>query len=209
MGVYHISQLLYILGLPKLQRVSGKVYQEVGMDPVRKEISKFDVEELGLGIAYYEDNLTLDILESWAIHGGTFPPSSIHGSHGGFSLAAGGRGPHDPMTSTLTFYDEDLSYPRIVKFDLEAEDGRRRQVDPTYNYYSNSQAHWVAVLRGQCDLLPTKDIALETMRVSEGIFLSSTHNRDIFVDEIPTLSKSTALKGQDTPFGKLDYEFDF
>jgi len=210
MGVYHISQLLYLLGLPKLQRVSGKVYQELDMDPERKKISQFNVEELGLGLAYYENDLTLDILESWAIHGGTFPPSSIHGSKGGFSLASGfGGGPSDPMKNTLAFYDEELSYPRIVKFDLEAEDGRRRQVDPTYEYYSSSQAHWVAVLRGQCDLLPTKEIALETMRVSEGIFLSSTHNRDIFADEIPTLCKSTALKEQDTPFGKLKYDFDF
>jgi predicted dehydrogenase len=212
MGVYHISQLLYILGCPKLERVSGKVYQEIGMDPERKKISQFDVEELGVGLAYYKDGLTLDILESWAIHGGPFPPSSIHGSTGGFSLGSrgfGAQGPEDPATSPFSYYDEELGYPRVVKFDLDAEDGRRRQVDPTYQYYVNSQAHWIAALRGQCDLLPTKEIALETMRVSEGLFLSSTLGRDITADEIPTLCKSTAIKTQDTPYGKLTFEFDF
>jgi len=62
-------------------------------------------------------------------------------------------------------------------------------------------------LRGQCELLPTKDIALETMRVSEGIFISSTLNREIYADEIPTLCKSSALREQEAPFGTLKYDF--
>ena len=121
MGVYHISQLLYLMGLPKLERVTGKVYQELDMDPVRREISQFDVEELGVGFAYYENDLTLDIIESWAIHGGPFPPSSIYGSKGGISLG-GGFGPPsaDPMENAFTFYDEELGYPRVIKLDLQA-----------------------------------------------------------------------------------------
>ena len=210
MGVYHISQLLYLLGLPKLERVSGKVYLELDMDPERRNISQFDVEELGVGLAFYENHLTFDILESWAIHGGPFPPSSIHGSKGGIELASVfGGPPSDPLETPVTFYDEDLSYPRVIKFDMAAENGRRMQVDPKYNWYLNSQSHWAAALRGQCELMPTMDIALETMRVSEGLFLSHVHNRDILADEIPELCKSTAIKKQDTPFGTLNYEFDF
>lgn len=176
--------------------------------PVRREISQFDVEELGVGFAYYENDLTLDIIESWAIHGGPLPPSSIHGSKGGISLG-GGFGPPsaDPMENAFTFYDEELGYPRVIKLDLQAEIGRRAQVDPNYHHYINSQAHWIAALRGDCELLPTKDIALETMRVSEGLFLSSTLGREIYADEILTLSKSTALRTQETPFGTLKYDF--
>jgi len=207
MGVYHISQLLYLMGLPKLERVSGKVYQEIAMDPVRQEMCKFDVEELGMGFAFYENDLTLDIIESWAIHGGPFPNSSIHGSKGGLTLGAG-RPAEDPLDNEFTFFDEDeLGYPRVVKLDIASEDGRLRQVDPAYEYYSGSVPHWVAVLRGQCDLLPTKDIALETMRVSEGIFLSSTLKREVYADAIPTLCKSSALHEQETPFGTLKYNF--
>ena len=211
MGVYHISQLLYLMGLPKLERVSGKVYQELDMDPARKEISKFDVEELGVGFAHYENDLTFDIIESWAIHGAPFPPSSIYGSKGGVSLGGGGSGfrgvSEDPMENAFSIYDEELGYPRVIKLDLNSEFGRRRQVNPDYAFYQNSQSHWLAALRGQCKLLPTKDIALETMRVSEGIFLSSTLKREIFADEIPTLCKSTAIRTQETPFGVLKYNF--
>ena len=206
MGVYHISQLLYLMGLPKLERVSGKVYQEIAMDPVRQKNCNFDVEELGLGFAFYENDLTLDILESWAIHGGPFPPSGIYGSAGGVEMGYG-RPTDNPFETALTLYDEDLNYPRVIKLDIGAEDGRLRQADPEYAYYSGSQPHWIAVLRGQCELLPTKDIALETMRVSEGIFLSSTLKREIFADEIPSLCKSTAIREQETPFGILKYDY--
>jgi len=205
MGVYHISQILYLMGLPKLERVSGKVYQEIAMDPVRQKACSFDVEELGVGFAFYENNLTFDIIESWAIHGGPFPPSVIYGSKGGVSLGEGRPG-EDPMQSALTFYDEELGYPRVVKLDIGSEEGRKRQVDLDYKYYSGSVPHWVAVLSGYCELLPTKDIALETMRVSEGLFLSSTLNREVFADEIPTLCKSSAIREQDTPIGKLKYD---
>ena len=206
MGVYHISQLLYLLGLPKLERVSGKIYQEIDMDPGRKQISNFDVEELGMGFAFYENDLTLDILESWAIHGGPFPSSSIHGSKGGISLGSGMS--HAAQgDGGFTFYDEDLGYTRSISLDISAEDYRQRELDPTFDFFAGSIPHWVAVLRGQCELLPTKDIALETMRVSEGIFLSSTLNREICADEIESLSKSSALREQDTPFGKLTYDF--
>jgi len=209
MGVYHISQLLYLLGLPKLERVTGRVYQEIDMDPVRREICNFDVEELGAGFASYENNLTLDILESWAIHGGPFPPSAIYGSKGGiaFGEGFGANLREDPMENGFTFYDEELGYPRVIKLDLASEFGRRRQVDPDYGFYSGSQAHWVAALRGQCELLPTKDIGLETMRVSEGLFLSSKLKREVLADEIPELCGSSAIKTQETPFGAVNYDF--
>ena len=86
MGVYHISQLLYLLGAPKVERVSGSIYQELAMDEKRRAESGFDVEELGVGLVTFEGGLTMDILESWAIHGGAFPTSSLHGSLGGVRL---------------------------------------------------------------------------------------------------------------------------
>ena len=86
MGVYHISQLLYLAGLPKLERVCGHTYAELDMDPGRREISGFNVEELGVGLATYENGLSMDILESWAIHGRPFPSSILCGSDAGISL---------------------------------------------------------------------------------------------------------------------------
>src|SRR5438045_9116083 len=59
MGVYHISQMLYLLGQPNVERISGKTYQETDMDPKRRATSGYDVEELGLGFVTMAGGLTL------------------------------------------------------------------------------------------------------------------------------------------------------
>jgi hypothetical protein len=73
MGVYHIAQMLYLLGPPAVERVSGKVYQETGMDPRRRETSGYGVEELGLGLVRLAGGVTLDLIESLA---GSLSPGS-------------------------------------------------------------------------------------------------------------------------------------
>jgi len=196
MGVYHISQLLYLLDTPEVDRVSGSVYQELALE--RKVESGYDVEELGVGFVKFKSGLTMDILESWAIHGGKFPPSSIHGSEGGLQI--------EPFNNeTLSFYSEIEGYPATTQLDIAAEHYRRRKIDPSIWTYSNSQAHWVGVLRGECEQIDTPHIALQTMLISEGIFLSHKLGREVTADEIPELCKSIAIKRQDTPFGELTY----
>ncbi|MCL1787534.1 MAG: Gfo/Idh/MocA family oxidoreductase [Defluviitaleaceae bacterium] len=195
MGVYHISQLLYLMGTPKLKSVSGAVYQELAME--RRAESAFDVEELGVGLAKFENDLTLDILESWAIHGGEFPQSSIHGAEGGLQFTGD--------SGTLKFFSEIEDYPATTTLDVAAEQYRRRKIDPSVWVYNNSQTHWIGVLRGECDPIDTPHIALQTMLISEGIFLSHKLGREITADEIPELCKSNAISRQDTPFGQLTY----
>ena len=194
MGVYHISQLLYLLGTPKLERVSGSVYQELAME--RRDECNFDVEELGVGFAKYEGGMTMNIIESWAIHGSEFPVSSIHGSKGGVQLG------HE---NTVKFYSEIEGYPAVSTLDIAAEHYRRRKIDPSVWVYSNSQAHWIGTLKGECEQIDTPNIALQTMLVSEGIFLSHKFNREISADEIADLCESNAVLRQDTPFGELTY----
>ncbi len=58
MGVYHIATVLYLLGLPQIARISGRVYQETEMDPARRASSNFDVEELGLGFVKCANGMT-------------------------------------------------------------------------------------------------------------------------------------------------------
>jgi predicted dehydrogenase len=86
MGVYHIAQVLHLLGMPTVERVSGKVYQETEMDAARRQTSGYNVEELGLGLIRCADGVTIDIIESWAIHLDPFEGSYVVGSAGGIRL---------------------------------------------------------------------------------------------------------------------------
>ncbi|MCL2016260.1 MAG: Gfo/Idh/MocA family oxidoreductase [Defluviitaleaceae bacterium] len=184
MGVYHISQLLYLLDLPKVERVVGKVYQELPMNEQRRKEGGFDVDELGCGFVSFENNITMDILESWAIHAGDFPNSLLAGNKGGLSIGV----------DEIYFYNEISGYPLKSRIDTYAEQYRTRQIDPTLRLYDDSQQHFVGALQGKCPLLNTAEIALQTMLISEGIYMSSNLGREVTADEIVENSKSLAHK---------------
>ena len=57
---------------------------------------------------------------------------------------------------------------------------------------SESQRHWVAALQGRDTLLPTAEIALNTMLISEGIYLAEKLGREVSADEVREKSVSTA-----------------
>jgi predicted dehydrogenase len=196
MGVYWISRMLYLLDTPKIDRISGDVYHKLPMNEQRRRESNFDVEEMGVGLVKFEGGMTMSILESWAINGDRFPESSIHGSLGGLQFAG---------DNELKYFTEIEGYPANCSLDLRAERYRKRKVDPSLWMYDGSQAHWVGVLRGDCKPIDTAHIALQTMLVSEGIFLSGQLGREVTADEIPEICKSNAMKRQDTPVGVFEY----
>jgi predicted dehydrogenase len=181
MGVYHISRLLYLLGNPKVERVTGKTYQEVAMDPGRKESSGFDVEELGVGFVRMEGGISLDVIEAWAIHMNAFEGSFIVGSEGGIRL--------DPFSLHRPYADLEMD----ATFDLNGYDTRRRRLNPDESAYDSPISHWVAALQGRVPLLPTAEIALQTMLISEGIYLSERLGREVSAEEVLSLSQSSAV----------------
>lgn len=152
------------------------------MDQKRREISGFNVEELGCGFAKFEGGLTMDILESWAVHAGEYPSSAIYGSQGGLSLRP------------LRFYSKLDDIETEVSFDLAAMRYRNHTVYGENAVYDSSQIHWIAHRQGKCPLLPTAQIALQTQLVQEGIYLSERLGREVTAEEIESMSVSKALE---------------
>ncbi|HEV8245738.1 MAG TPA: Gfo/Idh/MocA family oxidoreductase [Polyangiaceae bacterium] len=178
MGVYHIAQVLYLLDNPKVLRISGKTYQKIEMDEVRRQSSAYDVEELGLGFVRFESGLTLDIIESWALHIDKLEGSTIFGSKAGVRLEPFGF--FKSYGAVMVTGGADLGGAKF-RWDNVTADGR---------YYGSSQQHWAAALAGKVPLLPTAEIALNTMLISEGIYLSETHGREVTAEEVMAHSKS-------------------
>ncbi len=71
---------------------------------------------------------------------------------------------------------------------------RARAVHDLDDVYDGPQQHWVAALQGRVPLLPTAELALNTMFISQGIYLSEQLGREVTADEIRELSKSSAIK---------------
>ena len=181
MGVYHISRMLYLLGNPEVKRISGKTYQRTDMHAERREISGYDVEELGLGFVRFENEITLDVLEAWAVHMNSFDGSWIVGDKGGVRL--------DPFGFFTSKGD--------IDFDSTASLGGARyrwnQLNGYNSLYGNSQLHWIAALQGRVELRKTAEIALNTMLISEGIYLSNTRAEEVTAEDVAGSSVSTAL----------------
>jgi predicted dehydrogenase len=182
MGVYHIAQLLFLLGNPTVERISGKTYQEIAMDPKRAASSGYDVEELGLGFVRLGGNLTLDIIESWAILLDGLEGPVVIGSEGGVRL--------QPFGYFQSAGDLDLN----ATANLESFMFRQHNVQGIGDEYDSAQNHWVAALQGRVPLLPTAELALNTMLISEGIYLSEKLGRECTADEVKQASVSSALK---------------
>lgn len=184
MGVYHISQILHLLGNPTVRRVSGQIYQKMEMDPKRKELSGASVEELGMGFVRFDGDLTMDLIEAWAIHLDKFEGSYVVGSEGGVRLTPFGffRSVGDLDLDSTAGLDPYIYRKRKL-----------RSADGDSDDFSNSQRHWIAALQGKAELLPTAEIALNTMLISEGIYMSAKEGREVTTEEILEKSVSKAL----------------
>jgi predicted dehydrogenase len=182
MGVYHIARMLYLLGNPQILRVSGKVYQETAVDPKRAETSGYNVEELGLGLVRLSDDMTMDIIEAWAIHLDKFEGATVVGTKGGVRL--------DPFGFFQCAGDLDLD----ATANLDRFEYRLHNVREQGYAYDSAQQHWIAALMGYVELLPTAELALNTMLISEGIYLSDKLGHEVTAEEVKEMSVSTSVK---------------
>src|SRR5262249_51957191 len=148
MGVYHISQMLYLLGNPKVARISGKTYQKTAMDEKRRATSDYDVEELGLGLVRFDGDVTLDIIEACAITLDAVAFAFVVGERGGVRL--------NPFGYFRSYGYLDISGAT----DLNGANFRWTNVKGDADHYASPQQHWIAALQGKVELLPTAELAL-------------------------------------------------
>ncbi|MBN1399231.1 MAG: Gfo/Idh/MocA family oxidoreductase [Anaerolineae bacterium] len=173
-AVYHLSQMLYLLGNPELVSVSGATFQKLfdNMYPDRRESSGYDVEEFGMGFVRLAGGIVFYMEEAWAIHGDDPAASYVYGSKGGVKV--------QPLTYFTTLGDMEMD----ATFDTKRAEWRWSQCDPTAIYYTESQRHWIGAQLGRVPLLDTAGIALNTAFITEGIYVSGALGREVTAEEI-------------------------
>jgi predicted dehydrogenase len=180
LGVYHIANILYLLNNPKPVRISGRTFQKTSMDSARKAQSQFEVEELALGFVNLDQNIALTLIESWAVHMDQLEGSYITGTNGGIRLK--------PFGLFRSLGDLDINSTA----DLDAFEFRINNVHDFGNSFAGPQQHFIAALQGRTSLIPTAEIALNTMLISEGIYLSEKLGREVSASEVISSSISTS-----------------
>ena len=151
------------------------------MDGPRRETSNYDVEELGLGFVRLAEGFTLDIIEAWAIHLGGLEGSSLVGDKGGIRL--------EPFGFFQSLGDLNLD----TTIDLESFARRTHDLRAKTDLGDSPQMHWTAALLGHVELMPTAELALNTMLISEAIYLSDRLGREVTAEEVVQSSVSTAV----------------
>lgn len=180
MAVYHIGRMMWLLGNPAVEAVSGRTYQKLdNMYADRRANSGYDAEELGMGLVRLAGGVTYFIEEAWAIHSDQPDGDHIFGSQAGLRV--------EPFSFFTTFSDIEMD----ATFDLKTADWRWHQCDPTTAGFDNSQRHWVWAQLGRVPLLDTAGIALKTAEISEGIYLSSHLGREVTAEEIAQADPAT------------------
>lgn len=172
MGVYHIAAIFYLLGNPGLLRISGRTFQAMEMDEARKAASGYNVEELAVGLVSLENNIVLTITEAWAIPLDKLDGSYIVGSSGGLRIK--------PFGLFRSLGDLDIN----AGADLAQFDFRLHNVREEGGVYDSPLKHFIAAIGGKVEPLPTAEVALNTMLLMEGIYLSQELGREIKADEI-------------------------
>jgi predicted dehydrogenase len=141
------------------------------------------VEELGLGFVRMAGNLSLDLIEAWAINMDSFEGSMIFGSKGGIRL--------EPFGYFSSECDVDLNAGADLKSFLRRKELMQPEIEVAW---LSAQHHWIAGLLGKVEHLPSAELALNTMLITQGIYLSEQLGREVTVEEVKELTKSSAIK---------------
>ena len=205
---------LFDLGIYHLAQITGRVAP---------------VEDLGVGLARFKGGLSMDIYEDWAIHMDEIGSSFIAGSNGALKFidVDSTGGPMAVPEGGGIVGGGDLQLPRLVwfgtdekgrlfetKLDCAIDDITGQQellMNPEIAKFNDNQLQWYSYLRGELDDTTRVDspyIAMQTAFLSEGVVLSNDLGRSVTADEIRAMSKSIALREQETPFGTIKYDFD-
>jgi predicted dehydrogenase len=231
LGIYHLAQMLYVLGMPELESVYGFQSCDYWTDPaIDKLVGRTaPVEDLGVGLARFKGGLCMDIYEDWAIHmediGGSFIAGSLGGlkftdvdqTGGPLAVPAGGQivGGGNLQKPRLIYYGED-SEARLFETKLDCAIGdvtgqQELLIHPEMAMYNDNQLQWYSYLWGDLTdetRIDSPYIAMQTAFLSEGVVLSSELGRSVTADEIRKMAKSIALREQETEFGTIKYDFD-
>ncbi len=231
LGIYHLAQMLYVMGMPELESVYGTTTCDYWRD--KKIDDAVDchtpVEDLSVAIARFKNGLSMDIYEDWAIHMDEIGTSFIAGSLGGLKFTDVDQtgGPMAVPEGGSIVGGGNLQLPRLEYFGVD-EKGRlfdnklecaigditgmqELALHPEMEMYNDNQLQWYSYLRGDLTdetRIDSPYIAMQTAFLSEGVMLSGELGRSVTAEEIRKMSKSVALREQKTDFGVITYDFD-
>lgn len=225
LGIYVIGQILFMLGLPELESVSGFARQAMELEPkLVTNPQGFGVEDICDGFAKFKNGLGFHFLSTSANNAKEYSMTYILGSKGGLEVTdtdmAGGKFARPEGVTRPMFGEEpNLRYfgnwnGRDVSMDLRCdENGNLEELtNPEILLYNDNQAMWLAYKLGILDdttRYNTPEIAAQQLLFTDGIFLSQQLGRSVTAEEIKAMSPSLFLREQQIGSELVKFDVDF
>lgn len=194
LGTYPIGQVLHLMGNPDVERISGATFdgtdelfteEHVGdnRDRYESRLSETDdMEDVGFGFARLADGSVLTVEAAWGMFADDADASQLVGATGGVRL--------DPFEFRTTMADTDLD----ATVDVEGFARRERRFDDgVSDLWENDLYQWLRSVARDEPAVPSAELALNSMLVMEGIYLSEELDREVTAEEVRERSTSTAL----------------
>lgn len=111
-GCYSLDMALNTLGYPRPLTVSAFTSNHFGRNPLyHPEASKFEVEDFGVAMVRFENDLVLQFKISWAMHMDTLGATMFLGTDAGLKVTPAGSGPWsgvwDGAVGSVTLYHDE------------------------------------------------------------------------------------------------------
>ena len=166
MAVYSMARLVYLLGNLDLKSVSGATYQEMDMDPKRREESGFDVEEFGHGFVRFAGDVTMYVEDAWSAFG-EFEGDKLLGSEGGVSLRP------------FKYYTDVHGMDADVSLNIDSYESRMRALGYMGRGYGGSQEHFVYSVLGRVESIDTGALGLKVAQITQALYDSAESGQEV------------------------------
>ena len=222
LGVYVIGQILFILGSPKVQSVTGFAGQFVGYDKEKITIEGgFDVDDTIDGMVRFENGMSFHYLNTSANNLKNYMMTYILGTKGALELTGtdmagykfARKDPSDGagfMGEPEVIFHEDLGdHVSEVPLNCDAEGMAAVEADPKKMYYYDNQCMWLAYKLGlisEEERYNTPELALNQLLITDGMFLSNEWGRSVTYDEIVENSPSYYVREQEINGNMYTYD---
>ncbi|MBS3763976.1 MAG: Gfo/Idh/MocA family oxidoreductase, partial [Planctomycetes bacterium] len=151
LGIHRLDLALYFLGFPEIKSVLGLCNSGIGREEAKKRGKKYDIEDSAFGLIRFENGSCLEVEASYFLN-------------------------TDSPGQDTVLYGVDGMVRTSAEFPLQTrgpEGLRPLSVEAEANHATSCVEHFVRVLQGKDELIPTPEQGLEGMRIIESIYQSA------------------------------------
>jgi predicted dehydrogenase len=186
-GCYSLDLALNTMGHPRPMTVSAYTSGYFGRNPLyHNEADRFEVEDFGVALVRFENDMVLQFKISWAMHMDTLGPTMFLGTDAGLKITPRGTGPWsgvwDGNIGSMTVFHDDFGGHTETRVPL---------IEHSLNLFDEKVHDFAAAVRdGRPAPIPTHQILIQ-QAIIDGVLRSSDQRREVSVELPPTLADFT------------------